>query len=116
MANTHKFEFIKSKMEANPPLPFEAKYNAGTPGGNGLRRFWPHILGWSPDPTDPSEMIEMVLCYQYHPQPSAGWRCLKVSYLESLGDIPGDAPEPDDDMTPLQVQRQNCVHVVLIHR
>lgn len=112
MANSPQFDFIKAKMEAVPPQPFEARYDAGTPGGSGFRRYWPHILGWSPKPTDLTVMEEIVLCFQYHPPAHRDWRCMKLAALKDWGDVPGPAPTPTPDVTPAQLTRQNCVNVV----
>ena len=88
-----------------------AKYDppGGTPGGNGDRRLWPHVLGKGPIPGNPGNEEEVVLCNQYHPPAFASWKCFKVAHLSNIKDVPGTPPSPDDDLTTVELQRQSCV-------
>jgi hypothetical protein len=111
-----KFEIIKGKIESSPPEPFMARYDAGTPGGSGFRRFWPHVIGYSPKPTDLSVLEEVVLCYQYQPASGQGWRCMKIDYIQDLQDVPGPLPAPTPNLTDAQKQRQNGVRIPVASR
>ncbi|HJQ81526.1 MAG TPA: hypothetical protein VJ828_16310 [Lacipirellulaceae bacterium] len=111
------FELIKGYIQNTPLKPMAAKYNppGGTPGGNGVRWLWPHVLGTSPIPGSMSEE-EVVLCNQYHPPAFAGWKCLKVLHLTDIQDVPGTPPSPDDDLTAVELQRQSCVLTIVASR
>ena len=108
-------DYDKIKQYIVDAKPMEAKYDpaGGTPGGNGFRRLWPHVIGKSSVPGNPTApKIPVVLCRQYHPPAFAGWKCLKIDDMNSIGDVPGTQPTTDDDMTQDEVNRQSCVEVV----
>jgi hypothetical protein len=112
-------DYDKIKQYIVDSKPMVAKYDppGGTPGGNGLRRFWPHVLGKSTVPGNPTApKIPVVLCRQYHPPAFAGWKCLKVDYMSSIGDVPGPQPSTDPDMTATEKDRQSSVEDVDVWR
>ena len=112
-------DYDKIKQYIVDAKPMLASYNptGGTPGGGGPRRYWPHVLGESSVPGNPtSPKIKVVLCRQYHPPAFAGWKCLKVQFMSAIGDVPGTQPPTDANMTVEEKNRQSCVEVIDVWR
>jgi hypothetical protein len=112
------FDLITGYINNRPVKPMTAKYDppTPTPGGNAPRRLWPHVLGWTPKPSDLSINEEILLCYQYHPPAFKGWKYFKVQYLSAIGDAPAPVPPVDGDQSPNALQRQNCVKTIAASR